>query len=184
MFSSSHVRLLSPPFLSKLTESRPSTFTFILFLSFLDMPTIRSNWDMLLNSWGYSNYRSSCLNWSLVMTADFLKGHSVDSSLIVRHKSSLLSTFTTDKLITWIRKWNLRPGLVICILKKDAARTEIHILDSTQGYRWYEVVWKTEYVLKKKKKRWSLAFIRFQRVRAPQRVKQCCREAEELGSGD
>lgn len=153
MLSSSHVRLLSPPFLSKLTESRPSTFTFMLFLSFLDMPTIRSNWDMLLNSWGYSNYRSSCLNWSLVMTADFLKGHSVDSSLIVRHKSSLLSTFTTDKLITWIRKWNLRPGLVICILKKDAARTEIHILDSTQGYRWYEVVWKTEYVLKKKKKK-------------------------------
>lgn len=118
MLSSSHVRLLSPPFLSKLTESRPSTFTFMLFLSFLDMPTIRSNWDMLLNSWGYSNYRSSCLNWSLVMTADFLKGHSVDSSLIVRHKSSLLSTFTTDKLITWVRKWN-KPRAWACDLHSE-----------------------------------------------------------------
>lgn len=101
MLSLGHIRLLPPLFLNRLTESWPCTFTFMLtqcFFSFSDMLTISLNWDIILNSWGYDNYRSSCLNWSLVTIVAFLKGHSEGSSLTVRHKSCFFSTMTGDNL--------------------------------------------------------------------------------------
>lgn len=86
---------------------------------------ISLNWDTILNSWDYSNYRPSCLNGSVVMIATFLKGHSEGGSLIVGHESCLFSAFTGDILIALVRKWDIRPRFVICILNPIEGRVAL-----------------------------------------------------------